>query len=193
MPTVTFITHPDVTIDPAVPVPDWRLSPRGRQRMVRASALPWVSNVCAIWCSAESKARDGADILARRLGLPVAELATLGENDRSVTGCLPRDEFEAMADLFFAHPDRSACGWERAADAQYRIVAAAGHLLAASAGCGGDIAIVSHGSVGTLLLCHLCGVAIGWLHDQPSNNGGNYFSFDAETRTLLHGWRPIDE
>ena len=29
MATVFFITHPDVAIDPAVPVPDWPLNPRG--------------------------------------------------------------------------------------------------------------------------------------------------------------------
>ena len=27
-----FITHAEVEIDPAIPVPDWRLSPRGRAR-----------------------------------------------------------------------------------------------------------------------------------------------------------------
>jgi len=29
-------------------------------------------------------------------------------------------------------------------------------------------------------------------HDQPANNGGNYFAFDAGTRRLHHGWRAID-
>jgi hypothetical protein len=32
----SFITHPDVPIDPTVPVPDRRLAPRGRARMARA-------------------------------------------------------------------------------------------------------------------------------------------------------------
>ena len=29
MPVVFFITHPDVAIDPSVPVPDWQLNARG--------------------------------------------------------------------------------------------------------------------------------------------------------------------
>ena len=191
MPTVVFITHPDVLIDPAVPVPDWPLSPRGIGRMRRALALSWIGTIRAIWCSTERKARDGADILAEYLGLPVTELTALGENDRSATGFLPRAEFEIVADQFFANPEQSIRGWERAIDAQRRIVAAVAHVCGASA-AKGDIAIVSHGGVGTLLLCHLRGDAIGRAHDQPPNNGGNFFAFDAATRRLHHGWRAID-
>lgn len=190
--TVYFVTHPDVLIDPAVPVPEWPLSPRGHERMAYALALPWVSNVRAVWCSTERKARDGADMLAQHLGLPVAELAELGENDRSATGYLPRAEFEAVADLFFAHPDESVCGWEKAIDAQRRIVCAIKEVLVRSVSCGGDVAVVSHGGVGTLLLCHLRGNLIGRQYDQPPNNGGNYFAFDAVTRQVHHGWKAID-
>lgn len=190
--TLFFITHPDVLIDPAVPVPDWALSPRGRTRMARALALPWVAGVRAIWCSTERKARDGARILAEHLSLPVATLDALGENDRSATGYLPRDEFEAVADQFFAHPDESIRGWERAVDAQRRIVGAVEEVLAASARCGGDAAVIAHGGVGTLLLCHLRGDPIGRRHDQPPNNGGNWFAVDAATRRVHHGWKAID-
>ena len=190
MPVVYFITHPDVTIDPAEPVPDWPLSRRGRARMTRASALPWVAGIGSIWCSTERKARDGADILAAHLNLPVTALAELGENDRSATGYLPRAEFEAVADQFFANPDQSIRGWETAVAAQRRIVAAIEPICATS--CSGGIALVSHGGVGTLLLCHLRGDPIGRAHDQPANNGGNFFAFDAATRRLHHGWRPID-
>ena len=190
MPVVYFITHPDVTIDPAEPVPDWPLSRRGRARMTRALALPWVAGIGSIWCSTERKARDGADILAAHLNLPVTALAALGENDRSATGYLPRAEFEAVADQFFANPDQSIRGWETAVAAQCRIVAAIEPICATS--CGGGIALVSHGGVGTLLLCHLRGDPIGRAHDQPANNGGNFFAFDAATRRLHHGWRPID-
>jgi broad specificity phosphatase PhoE len=169
--TAYFLTHPDVLIDPIVPIPDWPLSPRGRDRMNRALSLPWVGGVRGIWCSAERKARDGAAILGQHLNLPVTELPGLGENDRSATGYLPKVEFEAVADRFFAHPTQSVRGWERAADAQARIVAAIHHVLGASAE--GDIAVVSHGGVGTLLLCYLRGDAISRQHDQPATNGGN--------------------
>ena len=192
MRTITFVTHPDVLIDPSVPVPDWTLSLRGRDRMVRGSTLPWLASVGTLWCSTERKARDGAEIWAGRLGVALMEWPELGENDRSATGYLPREEFEAMADRFFAHPDESVCGWERASDAQRRIVRAVEHVIAAPQTAPGDVAIIAHGGVGTLLLCHLQRVAIGRAHDQPANNGGNYFAFDADTRSLHHGWRAID-
>jgi len=187
-----FVTHPDVLIDPTVPVADWPLSAFGRARMARALAQPWVAGIRAVWCSKERKARDGADILAAHLALSVTDLDELGENDRSATGYLAKAEFESVADQFFARPTLSVRGWERAIDAQRRIVAAVDHVLAASAGCNGDIAIVSHGGVGVLLLSHLRNDTISRKHDQPPNNGGNHFSFDIETRRLRHGWQPID-
>ena len=57
----------------------------------------------------------------------------------------------------------------------------------------GDIAIVSHGGVGALLLCHLKGVPISRAEDQPGEGGGNVYSFDAATRCLLSGWRRIED
>ena len=38
---VLFLTHPQVAIDPAIPVPDWTLSQLGASRMVRFAASPW--------------------------------------------------------------------------------------------------------------------------------------------------------
>ena len=52
-----------------------------------------------------------------------------GENDRSATGFLAPPDFEAAADRFFAEPETSFRGWERAIDAQARIVAAVDRTL----------------------------------------------------------------
>ena len=57
----------------------------------------------------------------------------------------------------------------------------------------GDIAIISHGGVGALLLCRLKGVPISRTEDQPAGGGGNVFGFDIVTRRLLTGWHRIDE
>ena len=188
---VHFITHPEVAIDPAVPVPDWPLSPRGRQRLRAALKQPWLTGVRAVFTSAERKARESADILARPLGLAPIVIAGLGENDRSATGYLPKAEFEALADAFFAQPDDSVRGWETASAAQRRIIDAVDRAIA-MAPPAGDIAIVAHGGVGALLLCHLKRVPISRTEDQPSGGGGNVFAFDSATRRLIHGWQPID-
>ena len=188
---VYFVSHPNVVIDPAVPVTEWPLSERGRERMMRGCALPWVATLAALYSSAERKALDGAAILSTATGLPVRVRADLGENDRSATGYLPPAEFEATADRFFAEPEASVRGWARAVDEQRRIVAAIGDVATDAAGEGG-IAVVSHGAVGALLLAHLSGEPISRRFDQPANGGGNYFAFDAGSTALLHGWRSID-
>ena len=188
--TVYFVTHPEVEIDPAVPVTDWKLSPRGVSRMRVGAAQPWSRAVRHIHCSTERKAIDGAAILAAARGLGYAQDAGLGENDRSATGYLPRAEFEAVADEFFAAPERSVRGWERAVDAQARIVAAVERVTRAAPD--GDVAIIAHGGVGALLLCHLAGETISRRADQPGDGGGNYFAFGRQSWGLRHRWRAID-
>jgi broad specificity phosphatase PhoE len=192
MPILHFITHPEVTIDPAVPVPAWPLSQEGVRRMGLALGQPWMSQLGSVFSSAERKAMDAAGLVEQRFGLSSVVLAELGENDRSATGYLPKAEFEAMADLFFACPEESVRGWERAVDAQGRIVAAVERVIAEAPGHG-DVAVVSHGGVGALLLCHLKGVPISRTEDQPGAGGGCVFSVDMVTRALLSGWRMIEE
>ena len=192
MTAVHFITHPEVQIDPAVPVPDWPLSAAGARRMRLAAGRPWLAGVKSLFASTERKAMDAASLLAERLGIDPVAMEGLGENDRSATGYLPRAEFEAVADEFFARPEQNVRGWERATDAQRRIVGAIEQAMVLSS-AEGDIAVVSHGGVGALLLCHLKGVPISRDADQPGNGGGHVFSFDRASRRLLTGWRRIGE
>ncbi len=185
--TAFFITHPEVTIEPTTPVPQWRLSDRGIRRMRDFAASPALRSLTAVWASTEAKAIEAAGLLAAGFGLPVGVHAGLAENDRSSTGFLPPAEFGAVADMFFSAPDRSVRGWERASDAQRRVVAAVHEIVANHEA--GDIALVAHGGVGTLLLCHLLGVPISRSRDQPGQ--GHVFAFDAATRRIIHDWRPI--
>lgn len=188
---IYFITHPDVVIDPTVPVPQWPLSVRGRSRMQRLLHRDWPAHVEAIYCSTEQKAVDGAAILSEALSIPFHRVAALGENDRSATGYLPKAEFEATVDAFFARPHESIRGWERAIDAQARIVEAVAHLASTTPGAG-PIAVVSHGGVGALLLCSLTGGLISRTAEQPGVSGGNYFLCQMPEGLLVHGWKPIE-
>jgi broad specificity phosphatase PhoE len=160
--------------------------------MRKGLAQPWVRNVTAIYCSTEQKAIDSARVLAEHLALPFQQIPELGENDRSATGFLPPDEFERVADEFFARPEESVRGWERAIDAQSRIVRAVEQLSRTDKSAG-SIAIVSHGAVGTLLYCHLAGQAISRRWDQPANGGGNFYSFTLLPRRVYSWWRAFDD
>jgi broad specificity phosphatase PhoE len=153
-------------------------------------AQPWVSSITSIYASREQKAIDSAEILARHLSLDFSMDEGLGENDRSSTGFLPPHEFEKVADEFFAFPDRSVRGWERAAGAQARILLAVSRIASADSSAGA-IAIVSHGAVGTLLYCHLAGKQISRQWDQPANGGGNFYPFTLEPLHARHGWRAM--
>lgn len=184
---IFFVTHPEVAVDPAVPVPEWGLSDAGRARLTHLVTQPWVPTLTGVVSSAERKAVETAQVLAEAAGLPVGVDEALGENDRSATGFLPPAEFEAVADQFFARPQESVRGWERAADAQRRIVAAVERVVAAATG---DVAVVAHGGVGALLLCHLLGVPIDRRYDQPGQ--GSWYGFDAATGRVAHGWRRLD-
>jgi broad specificity phosphatase PhoE len=187
---VFFITHPEVVVDPHIPVPQWKLSAHGIARARQMLEHDWVPDIGHIVSSEERKAMDMADLLAGHLGLSFSTRADLGENDRSATGYLPREEFEATADLFFAHPDRSVRGWEPARDAQARIIGAIDRILDGPPPV--NMAVIAHGGVGALLLCHLKGVPISRTEDQPGEGGGNFFVFRRADRALLRGWRPID-
>jgi len=189
---ILFVTHPEVMIDPKVPVLEWPLSEQGRARMEAFASDPVLRRVRAIYTSGERKAIDGAGILASHLSVPFTVDEALGENDRSATGYIAPPEFEAVADAFFARPDETVRGWERAMDAQHRILGAVDRALSMIR-TEGDVAIISHGGVGTLLLCRLKGVPINRREDQPGGGGGHVFSFDAADRRLLSGWRRIED
>jgi broad specificity phosphatase PhoE len=194
-----YLTHPQVQLDPAVPVPQWGLSEVGRVRTEALAATGWARRFARIITSAEVKAVETGAILAAVSGVAPVTIEAMHENDRSSTGFLPPPEFEAVANLFFAHPHESIRGWERAVDAQARILREVAAALAADPR---PTLFIGHGGVGTLLLCHLSGrpiqrvdeVRAGRIRvgDQPPG-GGNAFHFTWEPREALSGWTPMEE
>ncbi|MER9301424.1 phosphoglycerate mutase family protein [Mesorhizobium sp. M0293] len=189
MPILYYVTHPQVQVDANVPVPEWGLSDIGRARAFAMLDQPWVGSIRRIVSSAERKAMETAEILAAHLRLAIEVRERMHENDRSATGFLPPPEFEAVADQFFANPHKSIRGWERAIDAQHRIVSEVDTVLRTNDA--DDIVFVGHGGVGTLLLLSLSGREISREADQPAG-GGNCFAYDIGVRDVIHGWRPID-
>jgi broad specificity phosphatase PhoE len=186
---VRYLTHPQVKIDPAVPVPRWGLSDIGRARVEALAAAATLAATTAVISSGETKAIETAEILARALGVTIEIREAMHENDRSSTGFLPPPAFEEMANRFFANPTISVDGWERAIDAQTRIVAEVEKVLARK--FVGDVLFVGHGAVGTLLLCHYANLPISRANDQPAG-GGNIFSFSQPSRRVLSRWLSME-
>jgi broad specificity phosphatase PhoE len=184
-----YLSHPQVSIDPAVPVPEWGLNEVGRARTEALAQQAWVRSFGRIISSSETKALETAGILAAGLGVDVEVFPSLHENDRSATGFLPPPEFEQVADQFFKHAEESIRGWERAADAQARIIGAVLRALASASDR--PAILVGHGGVGTLLQCFCARRPIARVHDQPGG-GGNHYLFDIANRIVLYGWRSME-
>jgi broad specificity phosphatase PhoE len=186
-----YLTHPQIRLEPDIPVPQWGLSDVGRERTALVATRPWVRQLGRIVSSAEVKAVETAGILAKAAGIVPEAVEAMHENDRSATGFLPPPEFEEAADWFFAHPHDSFHGWERAIDAQSRIVGAVETILKTH-----DprvpIAFIGHGGVGTLLKCHLSGNPIARSHDQPPG-GGNLFCFTLADRRISCEWTAMED
>ncbi len=175
-----YLTHPEVTIDPETPVPDWGLSEIGRERAAIARSLSFAAQIGHVVSSAERKAIETAKIFADGLALPVTTLKPLHENDRSSTGFVLPEDFEELANKFFADPYVSVRGWERAIDAQMRIVAGVRAALSRIA-AETPVLFAGHGGVGTLLMCHLMNTGIDRMHDQK--RGGSWYRFEKDALT----------
>lgn len=186
-----YLTHPQVEINADVPVPQWSLSAKGRSRLQAICDATWLRGVRRIVSSDERKAVETAAILGAAVDVEFEVGSGMGENDRSATGFLRPDAFEAAADEFFAKPEASRHGWERAVDAQRRIVAAVEAVLA-SHGRTSPVLFAGHGAVGTLLKCSIARRPISRKEDQPGG-GGNIFAFGLATRRLLCEWTPMEE
>ena len=190
-----YISHPQVQMNANVPVPLWGLSAEGRRRAEAFADRDVVPKGAMVFSSRERKALELAELLAARAGMLVLSDHLMGENDRSATGFLPPALFEAMADRFFARPEDSADGWERAVDAQARIVATVTTALH-SVPDGTAAVFCGHGAVGTLLKCHVAGRAIARSEDQGrtgGTGGGNCFVFDLATRELHSEWTRLED
>ena len=172
-----YLTHPEVEIEPDIPVPEWGLSDLGRERAALATSAPFAPYIKRVVSSGEIKAVQTAEVFSEPFGLKPLVLKALHENDRSATGYLPPDEFEKVADAFFANPDESIRGWERAVDAQARIVTGIRAVLR-SVKIEEPVLFTGHGGVGTLLMCHLMNAPVSRKHDQK--RGGSWFQFDKD-------------
>ena len=187
---VRYLTHPEVVIDPAIEVPLWGLSPKGKARVAALAQSGALTGTTRVISSGETKAIETATPLAKALGCEVEIRDAMHENDRRATGFLQKDEFEAVADQFFARPDESVRGWETARSAQARICREVDACLKDHVS--GDILFVGHGGVGTLLYCALNGYEISRSHDQGGGGGGCYFAFDFADRKPITGWQPLE-
>lgn len=154
MSKLILIKHAAPLVDPATPTTTWRLSDAGRAACeVLADRLaPHAPS--RIVSSVEPKASETAERLAGRLSIPWTTAEGLHEHDRSNVPHLPTREFISLVELFFRRPTKLVLGTETAADAFDRFADVVEPLATGEE----TIAVVSHGTVISLLLEDRCGL-----------------------------------
>jgi broad specificity phosphatase PhoE len=188
-----YITHPEVILDPAIPSTRWRLSPEGRARAEAFARLPALAPVRLLIASAETKTMETAELLAAS-GPKLLTGENFHENDRSSTGVVSAERLEALLDALYAHPEQSPGGWESAATSRARVLQATTDAVTRY-GDRAPLAFIGHGTVGTLLKCHLAGRVATRAEDQrrmAHPGGGNIFAFTLPEMRLLSDWVPME-
>jgi len=145
-----LIKHSSPAIDPAVVSHQWKLSDEGRRRCDALADAVKAHALAAILSSEEPKAAETAELLAARLQLPFSTAPDLHEHDRSNVPHMHGAEFQSAIAQFFQLPAELVLGRETADAALQRFQAAVEKVLLDHPE--GNLAIVSHGTVITLLV-----------------------------------------
>ena len=98
----------------------WPLSERGEQQAVALAAQAFWSEIVAIVSSDEPKAMASVQDVAIERGIPLLTRECLRELKRTSAWL---DDYEERVREAFESPARSIGGWERATDAQVRVLA----------------------------------------------------------------------
>ena len=133
-----------------LPPHEWPLSEAGRRQANALAALPLWPQVRRIYSSPEAKTMDTIRPAAERHGIPIVTEPDLRELERPA-GLIP--DYAGAVAACFAAPRKSHRGWETAAHAQARILAAIHRIGKAAEG--DAVALASHGLLCALLLAGL--------------------------------------
>jgi broad specificity phosphatase PhoE len=149
--TLVLVRHSLPEFVTGVPASQWQLSDEGRRRCQPLAQHLAAHEPTAVISSTELKAIETGQICSDLLGLPFEKAPGLHEHQRGVVHDLEsREDFEAQVGRFFEQPDRLVFGSETADQAHDRFSTAIAGVMALHPT--GGLAIVSHGTVMTLLI-----------------------------------------
>lgn len=145
-----LIRHSESAAVEGVPPDRWGLTEEGRRRCAALAERLRGHDLDAIVASHEPKAVETARLVAERLGLGWRTEAGLHEHERDAMPWLGRELWEARIAELFRRPGARVFGRESARAALERFAGAVERVVAAR--LAGDVAIVTHGTVRTLLV-----------------------------------------
>jgi broad specificity phosphatase PhoE len=182
MPRLILVKHSSPKVNPDVPAAQWSLSPEGEARCAALAEAMRAYRPAAIVSSEETKALQTARAVAGALGLDCSTAPDLHEHDRSNVPMMDTREFLSSMALVFKRPDEVALGRESANGACDRFERAVRSIAAQHAD--GDVLIVSHGTVISLLVSRhnrIDGYQLWRAMGLPS-----YVVLDAAELSLIH-------
>ena len=140
-----------------VPAQDWKLSDDGRVCAQQLAARLNQYQPEVIVSSVEPKAKETAEIIARKHNLELQIVEGLHEHDRSKVAYLLKDEFQAAVREFFEKPDTLVFGSETADACHARFQQAVHSIL--DQNLDATVVIVAHGTVISLFVSRLTGIS----------------------------------
>jgi len=140
-----------------LPAREWKLSDVGRIRAQQLAERLSEFQPEIIVSSAEPKAKETAEIIARNHKLEFHIVDGLHEHDRSKTPYLSKHEFQAAMHEFFENPNTLVFGSETAAEAYARFYQTVRSVLDCHPN--ETVVIVAHGTVISLLVSRLTGIS----------------------------------
>jgi broad specificity phosphatase PhoE len=151
------VKHSLPKIVPELPANLWHLSDEGRLRCKTLAERLSIRRPDVIVTSLEPKAAETGKIVANILGKPFETAEGLHEHDRSNVGfSKSKGQFEAQVALFFENPASLVLGKETADETHRRFSKAVASVVERHPS--GNIAIVAHGTVITLLVTRTTGL-----------------------------------
>ena len=147
-----FITHPEIIPDPSLPLSLWDYSDSGAERWEKILKKLWIKNIEKIYSSPQQRARKAAQQMADELHYELHVRDDLDAVGGSNPEKLSPEARAAGMQLFYKFPQQNMNGWEKATDAQKRIIHAIEEILKESPGLE-HVAVVCHEDLGNLLIC----------------------------------------
>jgi broad specificity phosphatase PhoE len=152
-----LVKHALPEIVETVPAHEWKLSEDGKSRaeVLAHQLIPYHPQI--LITSTEPKAIETADIIGKRLQLPVHLGQNLYEHDRRGSAFLSKEKFEELIQEFFAKPDALIYGSETADQAHQRFSEALYSILNTHENK--TLVVVAHGTVISLFVSRLTGTS----------------------------------
>jgi broad specificity phosphatase PhoE len=184
-----LVRHAEVILRRDVEARDWQLSPEGQLAAELLGNAPLWKRLTLIASSPEPKAVATARPIATAAGLEVRTEDGLREVSRGAARLVTTTEYEKLVEVHFAAGAESVNGWERGADATFRVRDCIERLTSV----GSSVCVVSHGLLLSHYLADLRGMPAPAVEEWRAIPQPAVAVVDVKARRLLRPFASVSE